>query len=100
MLVGTMKTKLLLVALIATSILIPAALRADRVLVVPIGDKPFYTHGERYWDGDYEMIWVPGHITLGSRWVHGYYVRGEHRKHDVDKQHDDRKVEHRDNDRR
>jgi hypothetical protein len=86
------KTKLLLAALIATSILIPTALRADRI--VQIGDKPYYTHGERYWDGDYEMVWVPGHISLGSRWIHGYYQRGEHRKHE------DRNAEHHDNDRR
>jgi hypothetical protein len=54
------KNKLLLVALIATSILLPAAVRAGGIQI-QIGDRPFYNHGARYWDGDYEMVWVPGH---------------------------------------
>jgi hypothetical protein len=83
------KNKLLLVAIIATSILIPAALRADGVSI-QIGDRPFYSHGPRYWDGDYAMIWVPGHMSSGHHWIHGQYVRGEHRQHDWNRRHDDR----------
>jgi hypothetical protein len=83
------KNKLLLVAIIATSILIPAALRADGVSI-QIGDRPFYSHGPRYWDGDYAMIWVPGHMSPGHHWIHGQYVRGEHRQHDSNRRHDDR----------
>jgi hypothetical protein len=84
------KNKLLLVAIIATSILIPAALRADGVSI-QIGDRPFYSHGPRYWDGDYAMIWVPGHMSrFGHHWIHGQYVRGEHRQHDWNSRHDDR----------
>jgi hypothetical protein len=84
------KNKLLLVAIIATSILLPAAVRADRI-EIQIGDRPFYNHGERYWAGDYEMVWVPGHMSrFGHHWIHGHYLRGEHRRHD----------DHRDDDRR
>jgi hypothetical protein len=86
------KHKLLLAAIIATSILIPAAVRADSIQI-QIGDRPFYNHGERYWDNDYEMVWAPGHMERGNHWVHGQYVRGQHRQHDRDQRHDD----HRDN---
>ena len=85
------KNKLLLVAIIATSILIPAALRADGVSI-QIGDRPFYNHGERYWNGDYAMIWVPGHMSrYGHHWIHGqYYVRGERRQGDWNRRYNDR----------
>jgi hypothetical protein len=76
------KNKLLLVAVIAASILTPAAVRANGISI-QIGDRPFYNHGARYWDGGYEMIWVPGHMSrFGNHWIHGHYVRGEHRQHD------------------
>src|ERR1700720_134964 len=98
------KTKLLLIALVATSLLVPAAVRAQGISI-EIGDRPFYSHGARYWAGDYEMIWVPGHRSeSGRRWIHGHYIRGEHRRHDLDRRHDDRqnarKYENRDNTRR
>ena len=84
------KNKLLLVAIIATSILIPAALRADGVSI-QIGDRPFYNHGERYWNGDYAMIWVPGHMSrYGHHWIHGQYVRGERRQGDWNRRYNDR----------
>ncbi len=90
------KNKLLLVAIIAASILTPAAVRADGISI-QIGDRPFYNHGARYWDGDFEMVWVPGHMSrFGHHWIHGKYIRGEHRRHDRNGRHDD----HRDNDRR
>jgi len=94
------KHKLLLVAIIATSILIPAALRADSVSI-QIGDRPFYSHGARYWDGDYEMIWVPGHMSrFGHHWIHGQYIRGEHRRQNFDRRNDDRHDDRRDDYRR
>ena len=94
------KNKLLLVALIVASILIPAAVRADR-LEIQIGDRPFYSHGARYWAGDYEMIWVPGHMSrFGHHWVHGYYIRGEHRRHDWDRRHDNNRQDYRHDDHR
>jgi hypothetical protein len=93
------KNKLLLVALILASILIPAAVRADR-LEIQIGDRPFYSHGARYWAGDYEMIWVPGHMSRHGHWIHGQYVRGQQRRHNGQDRYDDRQNEHRDNDRR
>ena len=83
------KNKLLLVAIVVTSILLPAAVRAQS-LEIQIGDRPFYNHGPRYWAGDSEMVWVPGHMSNGHRWVHGHYIRGEHRRHNSDRQHDDR----------
>jgi hypothetical protein len=84
------KNKLLLIALLLAGILAPAAVRADRI-VVEVGDRPFYTHGPRYWEGDYEMVWVPGHWSEhGHHWVHGHYRRGEHRHHHHhDHDHDD-----------
>jgi len=76
------KNKRLLVAIIAASILTPAAVRAQGISI-QIGDRPFYNHGARYWDGDYEMIWAPGHMSrFGHHWIHGLYVRGEQRQHD------------------
>ena len=84
------KNKLLLVAIIAASILTPAAVRAQGISI-QIGDRPFYNHGARYWNGDYEMIWVPGHMSRsGHHWVHGQYVRGERRQHNWNGRHDDR----------
>ena len=85
------KTKLLLVAIVATSILVPAAVQAQGISI-SIGDRPYYHHGPRYWAGDYEMIWVPGHRSYRG-WVHGHYVRGErrhHRRHN-DVRYDDRR---------
>jgi hypothetical protein len=93
------KNKLLLVAIIVTSILLPAALRADGISI-QVGDRPFYTHGARYWDRDYEMVWVPGHVSRDGHWIHGQYVRGEQRRHNGQDRHDDQQNDHRDNDRR
>lgn len=32
---------------------------------IDIGDRPYYTHGARYWDGDWEYISIPGHRERG-----------------------------------
>jgi hypothetical protein len=89
-----MKIKLLLVALVAGSVIFPAAVRADQIRV-EIGDRPFYSHGARYWDGDYEMVWVPGHMSEhGHHWVHGHYLRTEHRRHDMNRHHDGQDYHH------
>lgn len=87
------KTKLMLVAILGASILLPVAVQAAG-LSVQIGDRPYYTHGARYWDRDNEMIWMPGHMSRRG-WVHGHYVRGEHRRHEgrFDR-HDDRSDRH------
>lgn len=101
------KTKLLLIAMVATSILVPAAVRAQGISI-EIGDRPYYSHGARYWAGDYEMIWVPGHRTYRG-WVHGHYVRATHRHHFNtrldnrrfdDRRLDDRREDFRDSERR
>ncbi|MEP7015110.1 MAG: hypothetical protein ABI925_06700 [Verrucomicrobiota bacterium] len=75
------KTKLLLFA-IALSLLIPAAAKADRIQI-QIGDRPFYSHGDRYWAGEYEMVWIPGHMSrFGHHWIHGQYIRSTtHHRH-------------------
>ena len=85
---GVMNKKLLLLAAIgAASLTFGAAVQAAG-LSIEIGDRPYYTHGARYWSGDYEMMWVPGHWSEHHHhWVHGHYVRGEHRRH---YHHDDR----------
>jgi hypothetical protein len=85
------KTKLLLIAMVATSILVPAAVRAQGISI-ELGDRPYYHHGPRYWAGDYEMIWVPGHRYRGG-WVHGHYVRSEHRHHNLNNRYDDTRHE-------
>lgn len=83
------KNKLLLVATIAASIILPAAAAPAQSFSISIGDRPYYRHGPRYWAGDYEMIWVPGHRSAyGRHWVHGRYVRGEHRRNH--RRHNDR----------
>ena len=86
------KTKLLLIAMVATSILVPAAVRAQGISI-ELGDRPYYSHGPRYWAGDYQMIWVPGHRSRGG-WVHGHYIRGHHR-HQLDTRVDDRRYDDR-----
>lgn len=86
------KTKLLLAALIATSILVPAAVQAQGISI-EIGDRPYYQHGPQYWAGDYQMIWVPGHRSEYShRWIHGHYVRG-HSRHHIYSRTDDRRYD-------
>ena len=87
------KTKLLLFAMVATSILVPAAVRAQGISI-SIGDRPYYHHGPRYWAGDYEMIWVPGHRYHGG-WVHGHYARGQHRHHYRNSRVDDHRYDER-----
>jgi hypothetical protein len=75
------KKTLLLVAIGVTSLTFGSAARAAG-LSIEIGDRPYYSHGPRYWEGQYEMIWVPGHWSrYGHRWVHGHYIRGEQRRH-------------------
>ena len=94
--------KLLIAALIAVSALLPVAAVQAQSFSISIGDRPYYRHGPRYWAGDYEMIWVPGHRS-GRYWVHGRYVRGENRRYYRHRNHDrrdDRRDYRRDDDRR
>ena len=87
------KHKLLLLALLGASILIPVATVPAQSLSISIGDRPYYRHGPRYWAGDYEMIWVPGHRS-GRRWVHGHYVRSENRRYRSNRRHYRRDYRH------
>lgn len=71
------KSKFILIAALALGCLIPPTAEAIEIRV-ELGDRPYYTHGARYWHNDYEYIWVPGY-RKGRRWVHGHYRRGKHR---------------------
>jgi len=72
--------QLILIATLAVSLIFSAAAQAQ--IHIEIGDRPYYTHGPRYWEGDYEMVWVPGHWSEHHHhWVHGHYVRSEHPRH-------------------
>jgi hypothetical protein len=75
----------LLVALVVAGLNFGTARTATAGISIELGDRPYYSHGPRYWEGEYEMIWIPGHWSDGHHWVHGHYRRGEHRHH-----HDDR----------
>ena len=81
----------------ATGILVPAAVQAQG-FSIEIGDRPYYRHGPRYWAGNYQMIWVPGHRSHRG-WVHGHYIRGE-RRHRLNNRFDDRRFDDRRDDRR
>jgi len=95
------KHKLMLVAIVAASILIPAAVSEAQGISISIGDRPYYSHGPRYWVGDYEMIWVPGHRSrVSRRWIHGHYIRSANRRHRSHRRHDDRRYDDRRDDRR
>jgi len=90
------KKILLLVAIGVTSLTFGGALQAQG-LRIELGDRPYYSHGPRYWEGEREMIWVPGHWSeRGHHWIHGHYIRGEHRRHDY---RDRDRTEYRDRDR-
>ena len=102
--IRVMKKILLLVAIGVTSLTFGSAVKAQGIRI-ELGDRPFYSHGPRYWASDYEMIWVSGHWSNHHQiWVHGHYVRGEHRRHDLDRRsderRDDRSIEFRDDNRR
>ena len=90
--------KLLLLAIVATSLLLPAAARAVGI-EIQVGDRPYYNHGAQYWQGDYQMVWIPGHMSGRHHWVHGQYVRGEHR-HGSNFRHEDQRNDYRDDSRR
>lgn len=43
---------------------------------INIGDRPYYTHGPRYWARGAYWCWVPGHWRWRHHhqiWVHGHY---------------------------
>lgn len=87
------KHKLLLIAVLGASILVPAAIQAQGISI-EIGDRPYYSHGARYWAGNYEMVWVPGHRSHRG-WVHGHYVRSHRRHHLNNTRYDDRRFDDR-----
>lgn len=72
------KKTLLLIAIAATGVIFPTVVQAG--LRIELGDRPFFSHGDRYWEGDYEMIWIAGHWSEhGHHWIHGHYNRIQHR---------------------
>jgi hypothetical protein len=74
------KKLLLLVAIGVTSFTFGTTVKASGISI-ELGDRPYYSHGPRYYEGDWEMIWIPGHWSDGHHWIHGHYRRGEHRHH-------------------
>ena len=71
------KKKLLLIAILLASLGMSTAVQAIG-LNVEVGDRGYYNHGDRYYNGDWEYVWVPGHRYHGH-WIHGHYRRGMHR---------------------
>lgn len=71
------KNKFILTLVVAAGVILPTAAQALD-FHIDVGDRGYYTHGARYYRGDYEYVWVPGHRE-GRHWVHGYYRRGERR---------------------
>ena len=68
-----MKLKILLGLLVVGAALVPAAANAQ--LSIEIGDRPYYNHGPRYYNGGRQYVWVPGHWARHHRvWIHGHYV--------------------------
>jgi hypothetical protein len=95
-----MKKILLLVAIGVTSLTFGSAVQAQGIRI-ELGDRPYYSHGPRYWAGEYEMIWVPGHWSNHHQtFIHGHYIRGEHRRHDFERRNEDRRNDYRDDYRR
>ncbi|MDQ2868553.1 MAG: hypothetical protein M3R59_09130 [Verrucomicrobiota bacterium] len=78
--------KLLLSVILALGFVGSSVAKADR-LEIEVGDRPYYTHGARYADGEYDMMWVPGHWSdYGHHWIHGHYRRlHRHHHHDGDR---------------
>ena len=67
--------KLLIVALLAVGAMLLAPAAQAQRLTIEIGDRPYYTRGASYWDGDVQYYWAPGHWGPRHRWVRGHYVR-------------------------
>jgi WXXGXW repeat (2 copies) len=73
-----------LIALLFAAILTLGGLapQANAVGVfISTGDRPYYTHGPRYYVGPRRYVWIPGHWARRHHhsarvWVHGYYVSG------------------------
>jgi len=93
-LVNMIKKLMLLVTIAVASVTLGTAVQAAGISV-EIGDRPYYSHGPRYWSGEWEMVWVPGHWSEGHHWVHGHYRRGEHRHHHDDRVREDVRIEER-----
>lgn len=76
----TLHRKLLIGALLVASALVPVATADAQSIRISIGDRPYYTRGPSYWDGNVRYVWVPGHRHRNGRhWVRGRYVVRERR---------------------
>jgi hypothetical protein len=41
---------------------------------IELGDRPYYTYGDRYWARGAYWCWVPGHWSRHHHvWIHGHY---------------------------
>ena len=73
----TMKHKFVVAAFIAVTMALSTAAQAIG-FNIDIGDRGYYNHGPRYYDGDWAYNWVPGH-RYHCRWIHGHYRRRQRR---------------------
>lgn len=81
--------KLIITAVLAASAALLAPEAKAQLFSIEIGDRPYYTRGASYWDGDVQYYWVPGHWGSRHHWVRGHYVARNnavlrlHRRHRV-----------------
>ncbi len=72
--------KFSLAGLVGIGLLLPAARSQAQLFNISIGDRPYYSHGASYWDGDTHYVWAPGRANSGGRWIHGRYIVRERRE--------------------
>jgi hypothetical protein len=67
------KFAILFTAALALSGLFGPSARAFGV-DIEVGDRPYYTHGARYWSNGAWLCWHPGHWGPRRRhWIPGHY---------------------------
>jgi hypothetical protein len=70
---------ILIIALVAGGMLIPAEEANAQRIYVHVEDRPYARRGPAYWDGDARYVWVPGRRASNGRWIRGRYVVRERR---------------------
>jgi hypothetical protein len=58
-----------------TALLIACVVARGADVSVEVGDRPYYTDGQSYWDRGYEYVWGPGHWGQHHHWIHGTYAK-------------------------
>lgn len=60
----------------AGGVMVPKTAEALRINI-HINDRPYYTHGEWYWNGGVRWYWIPGHWAWRHHhrvWIQGHYA--------------------------